>query len=275
MGSHISGGLSTSLKSLKANIWLSIAVAITGISVPLGLSVVLQELTNATPIQCFAAGASLCSTSLGTTFTVLGTSGLMKSRLGVVLTSAAMMDDVVGLVLVQVISNLGQTDGSITATTIVRPLLVSVAFVAVSPLICVAVAKPITKWFNGVRRHHPAGLVQKTLRTTEAAFLIHTLILLGYVTAASYAGTSMLFAAYIAGASISWWDSEVEHVTDSFDNKSAPDATVGDNNTSVLQENEALPDVSSSGPVSSGMQIYDRFYSPAVNRILKPLFFVR
>ena len=47
-------------------------------------------------MQAFAAGASLCSTSLGTTFSVMQASGLSTTRTGVVLTSAAMMDDVVG-----------------------------------------------------------------------------------------------------------------------------------------------------------------------------------
>lgn len=56
----------------------------------------LVVLANATPLQAFAAGAALCSTSLGTTFTVMQTSGLSATRMGVVLTSAAMMDDVVG-----------------------------------------------------------------------------------------------------------------------------------------------------------------------------------
>ncbi|KAG5919587.1 hypothetical protein E4U61_000771 [Claviceps capensis] len=115
------GGLSTCLKLLRANVWMSMALAVNGISIPIGLSFVLMRLTNATPSQCFTAGASLSSTSLGTTFTVLGTSGLTRSRLGVILTTAAMMDDVVGLVLVQVISNLGKEGASITASIFIRP----------------------------------------------------------------------------------------------------------------------------------------------------------
>ncbi|WVO13730.1 hypothetical protein L204_101352 [Cryptococcus depauperatus] len=70
------GGLSTSLSSLKANIYLSTGVAIAGIGLPMGLSFILRDLIHATSIQCFAAVAALCSTSLGTTFTVLGSSGL-------------------------------------------------------------------------------------------------------------------------------------------------------------------------------------------------------
>lgn len=71
-------------------------MALTGIVLPIGLSFVLIVLVNASPLQAFAAGAALCSTSLGTTFTVMQTSGLSTTRMGVVLTSAAMMDDVVG-----------------------------------------------------------------------------------------------------------------------------------------------------------------------------------
>jgi Kef-type K+ transport system membrane component KefB len=93
------GGLSTCFESLAANLWLSSCVALTGIALPIALSYCLMLFADATPLQAFAAGAALCSTSLGTTFTVIETSGLRHTRLGVVLTSAAMMDDVVGELL--------------------------------------------------------------------------------------------------------------------------------------------------------------------------------
>ncbi|KAK2865228.1 hypothetical protein FQN49_003791, partial [Arthroderma sp. PD_2] len=95
------GGLGTNFQSLKANISLSVAVAATGVCFPMAIAFVLQPLAKATPLQAFAAGAALCSTSLGTTFTILNTSGLLATRLGTVLSSAAMMDDVIGLVMVQ------------------------------------------------------------------------------------------------------------------------------------------------------------------------------
>jgi hypothetical protein len=205
------GGLSTSFKSLKANLVLSSAVALTGIALPIGLSYVLKSLLNATSIQAFAAGAALCSTSLGTTFTVLASSGLSSSRLGVVLTSAAMMDDVVGLVMVQVITNLGDGDGNISAITIVRPILVSMAFAVTIPLGCRLIVKPLTISLNRHRVRRPDAWPTKILQYRQTAFILHTALLLGLVAGASYAGTSNLFAAYIAGASISWWDSEIPH----------------------------------------------------------------
>lgn len=43
----------------------------------------------------------------------------------------------------------------------------------------------------------------------EAMLIAHATLLFGVVAAATYAGTSNLFAAYLAGASISWYDSDL------------------------------------------------------------------
>lgn len=263
------------MKSLKANIVLSLAVAITGIVLPIGLSFILRFLTNATPIQSFAAGAALCSTSLGTTFTVLGTSGLVQSRLGVVLTSAAMMDDVVGLVMVEVISKLGKTVTSIGVITVVRPILVSLALVAIIPLICLFLVKPVTTGLNTWRKSVLAGYADRLLGAKHTPFTIHTLILLGCITGASYAGTSTLFAAYIAGASISWWDSELPHPAPR--NEIATDAATNNTESSAHASNETdnpspLPRLSTIG--LSGVEVYEQYFLIPVNRVLRPFFFV-
>ncbi|KAJ4366963.1 hypothetical protein N0V83_007493 [Neocucurbitaria cava] len=281
------GGLHTSFQSLKANLILSSGVALTGIAVPIGVSYTLQGLLDATPVQAFAAGAALCSTSLGTTFTVLGASGLSASRLGVVLTSAAMMDDVAGLVMVQVISNLGG-DG-FSWPTVVRPVLVSVSFAVLVPLTCLFVVKPVTVWSNHYRKAHPSSQLNTLSQRTQTVFTVHTLLLIGLVAGATYAGTSNLFAAYIAGATISWWDSEVPHPvhgreinkTDAGDPESTPTMQPTTDNT-----DNVAPSTASSPPRSaqasncqhrsedtSGSAIYQRYYHPAVSRILQPLFF--
>jgi Kef-type K+ transport system membrane component KefB len=293
--------LSTSFQSLKANLLLSSGVALTGIAVPIGLSYTLQGLLGATPVQAFAAGAALCSTSLGTTFTVLNASGLSASRLGVVLTSAAMMDDVVGLVMVQVISNLGGDNFS--WVTIVRPVLVSVAFAVIAPLVCLFFVKPVTLRLNQYREAHSPGGLDTSLKRKGTAFVLHTLLLVGLVTAATYAGTSNLFAAYIAGASISWWDSEVSHVLQprmrhvakekkDVSNAGAPampsvEQPPSGQTASSLQAihgaspsrvdghnaDAQLSQMSDTYHDTCGSAIYEYYYYPAVSKILQPLFF--
>lgn len=171
-------------------------------------------------MQAFAAGAALCSTSLGTTFTILSTSGLERSRLGVILSSAAMLDDVAGLVMVQVISNLGASSAGVgfSATTVIRPVFVSLAFAVVVPLVCGVVVKPITvhvfDWWGKKPQDKDEATLWRRLKTPAAVFVVHTLILVGLVAGSSYAGTSNLFAAYIAGAVVNWWDALAQQLKD-------------------------------------------------------------
>ncbi|KAI1442159.1 Sodium/hydrogen exchanger [Annulohypoxylon stygium] len=272
------GGLSTSLKAIRENLLLSTCVAVTGIALPIGLSFALLRLCGATPLQSFAAGAALCSTSLGTTFTVLGSTGLIQARLGVVLTSAAMMDDVVGLVMVQVISNLGSSGEHISAVTIVRPLLVSVAFAGCAPAVCVFVAKPVTLWLNDIRTRRPQGLLNRLFADDKIAWIIHTVILLGCIAGSTYAGTSNLFAAYIAGAGISWWDLEVPHPkidavsTATSTEIQGQDQTIRSSTGSEIETPERR-NLSTEIPNTSGLHTFEKYYSQPLHRILRPFFF--
>lgn len=199
------GGLATSVESLASSLMLSIFIALTGIGVPIALSFSLMAFSGATKLQAFAAGAALCSTSLGTTFSLLKATGLTSCRLGTVLTSAAMLDDVVGLIMVQVISNLGDDHSSISISTVVRPIFVSLAFATVIPLTCRVLLKPMipscTKWLKVACRKFPSKHLGFSL---PIAFVLSTMFLVSMVTGASYAGTSNLFAAYLAGAVTSW-----------------------------------------------------------------------
>jgi Kef-type K+ transport system membrane component KefB len=269
---------------------LSSGVALTGICVPIGLSYTLQGLLHATPLQAFAAGAALCSTSLGTTFTVLGSSGLSASRLGVVLMSAAMMDDVVGLVMVQVISNLGGADFNVV--TVVRPILVSIAFAVMIPVACLFILKPCTLWLNKYRESHPSTKLNDLLTTTQTAFTFHTALLIALISGSTWAGTSNLFAAYIAGATISWWDSELPHVqqrpgplkekarvvtgpSDAPTEAITCTSRTGNSNVAMSSggNDRAQEPAHQETNKTCGVAMYEQYYHQAVLKILQPLFF--
>lgn len=196
--SRRAGGLSTSLPNLRRNIWLSTGVAATGIGLPYALSFVLIPLADATRFQAFAAGTALCSTSLGTTFTVLASSGLVQNRLGVILSTAAMLDDVVGLVLVQVILTYGTT--SINDFDIARPVVAAIGVTVVLFLICrfgiTTLASAMHKWSNLLRYGEKIKLA------------IMILLLVGLVAGSSYAGASTLYACYLSGVVMTWLDDQ-------------------------------------------------------------------
>ncbi|KAH6889818.1 Sodium/hydrogen exchanger family-domain-containing protein [Thelonectria olida] len=269
------GGLATSFKSMKANLWLSTGVAMTGIAIPIGLSFTLQPMMGATPLQAFTAGAALCSTSLGTTFTILGTSGLSATRLGVVLTSAAMIDDVVGLILVQVVSNLGGDE--FDPVIVIRPVIVSLAFAVVVPVLCRFVVLPATLKLNSMRESSKGSKLASFLKLRQTAFIVHTALLLALVIAGTFAGTSSLLAAYVAGAAVSWWDSEVPHVQCMRGSSSEAQGPASDPEDTQMPS-PATP--TSQGSLDSredgdglGVEVYDCYYKPVVEYVLKPFFF--
>lgn len=257
-----------------------------------------MPLVSANPLQAFAAGAALCTTSLGTTFTVLTTTGLIRTRVGVVLTGAAIMDDVAGLVMVQVIANLGSaTTGAFSATTVVRPIFVSLGLALGLLLFCLFIAKPILNKFLASSIQIP-----RTLRSFHFVFLVHTCILIGLVTGAVYAGTSNLFAAYLAGAVIGWFDeasgmaatnSEKEgifqkpleviemQVHHEHETRHSPSRECRDHLSADTTETERSGRNAPPRPVSTvgefaptGELVFEKFYQEPLNRILKPLFFV-
>ncbi|KAK2784493.1 hypothetical protein FQN53_008483 [Emmonsiellopsis sp. PD_33] len=303
------GGLSTSLPALLKNLPLSSAVAATGILLPIALSFSLRALIpHITALQAFAAGAALCSTSLGTTFTVLGTSGLVGTRLGTVLAAGAMMDDVVGLVLVKVISGIGgEGEAGLNKVVVVRPVVVSVGCVVVLVAGCWGLG---SKWGRkGVRA--VMGWVERMGSEVEGgsrngrrvwrwlmlggghmAFIVQTLLLIGFVAAAVHAGTSGLFAAYLAGTFVSWWDCEFglgageEGVGNAggvmrndMERVSGPESPDGIRNGSSIDRDGAETTTPTSVRSRShyanwtGLEVYERYYSAIVERVLKPFFF--
>ena len=326
---HRIGGLTTSLKSLKANFRLSLLVALTGVCLPIGMSFILMVLTGATPLQAIAAGASLCSTSLGTTFTVMEASGLTATRMGVVLSSAAMIDDVIGkesislvlapgltnrsaLVMVQVITNLGSS-ASFNAMAVIRPIFVSLGFALAVPMFCHFVVLPLTKRLTDRKMMPSDSMLSKLLGSQESAFVVHTAILVGMITGANYAGTSSLFAAYLSGAAITWWDSEVPHGSPCFAEERTPKPKAVpredvNTNPNFRFSPESLDDrIMTAPPVkinadqnikqttscqsvaampqdnvrihgdrhsqTSGVIIFEKYYQQTLHRILKPFFF--
>ncbi|KAH6916025.1 sodium-hydrogen antiporter [Coprinopsis sp. MPI-PUGE-AT-0042] len=204
-------GLTTPLALLlnPANLALSMLVAITGIALPFALSFgLLYGAYGYTILQTFGAGAALCSTSLGTTIALLDEE-MRTRRIGVVLMTAALADDVVGLVIAGIVANLGSGSNTIHWSTIVRPVLVSLAFTFLTP-----VAATITR--KGLRRVVGKGnekLIRRIFQKMQArgrfgpsgvylCVIISTLI--AFVAGSHYAGTSELYGAYLAGTFLSY-----------------------------------------------------------------------
>ncbi|KAF4579609.1 Hsp70 ATPase ssc1 [Pleurotus pulmonarius] len=184
-------GLTTNTQLLIDNLFLSTVAACVGIGVPIGLSMLLLHVGYGyTLLQSFAAGAALSSTSLGTTLALLKPEW-RQMRAGAVLLSAALLDDIVGLVIAAIISQLADTNSDIPWQIIVQPILVSMAFAILVPLLAYLLNRAhIT--------YHVSQVVPKMFHRRSLLFVV-VAVLSGLVAGARYAGTSDLFGAYLAG----------------------------------------------------------------------------
>ncbi|KAL1691137.1 Sodium/hydrogen exchanger family-domain-containing protein, partial [Schizophyllum commune] len=236
-------GLTTDLSLLVANIALSVVTALTGIMFPIGFSFFLLYFGYGyTVLEAFAAGASLSSTSLGTTLALLPTR-MRRTRVGAVLMSAALLDDVAGLVIAAIIVRL--TDNGSTGTVpwyvIVRPILVSLAFAGGVPALAYA-----------VRAIAPQGLLRRpSFCSPPAQLLLLVAVLSGVVAGANYAGTSELFGAYLAGIFLSILFETAIPTSDS----------------------ESATSMASPASVHPTLEAYEVLVAPVQNQLLAPLFF--
>lgn len=195
------GGLTIRLDLLKANFLLSLIAATIGIVIPIALSYLLLYLGfNYGALETFIVGAALSTTSIGTTFVLLSSSAdidFTQSKIGTVLVSAALFDDIVGLIMVSIISNLGAISDGGDANTgwiVGRPILASVAIGAISPLLAIYAAGP------AYRR----GVEPRTKNFGHRATIcIMTLVLSAHLVVCAYAGASLLFGAFLAGTFLS------------------------------------------------------------------------
>lgn len=225
------GGTHSSLADLWANKHLSFAIALTGILLPIALSFLLIPIFNAssltagsadvTALQAFAAGAALSATSLGTSFSIISVAGLQQEKVGIILSSAAMMDDVVGLILIAITKSLGpshegQHQQSI-GIAIARPIVASVGSVAILSFLLWTIQHSLPALCRRATYQRLAsnsasisGLWRRHAYQTGLVFQLLTLFTV--VSAGTYAGTSPLFMAFVAGVLIAWSSQHISSI---------------------------------------------------------------
>lgn len=199
--------MSTRLDLLKANFTLSILGAATGVIFPIAFSYLILFLGfGYGAVETFIIGAALSTTSLGTTFAVISSASksvdLSQTRVGAVLVSAAVIDDVTGLVMSSVIHDLGGISGGGSVNLgwlIGRPIVASAAMAILTPILTKWVFAPL---FQKFIEHHFA----KFDHLSNITLMIF--VLSAFISIASYAGTSILFGAFLAGTFLTYLPSK-------------------------------------------------------------------
>ncbi|MGB5136728.1 MAG: cation:proton antiporter [Prochlorococcaceae cyanobacterium] len=128
-------GLECELDELMAVGLQAGGVALTGVLLPLTLGTFgLLWIFHVPLIAAVFAGATMTATSIGITASVFGELKVLRSREGQIVIGAAVLDDILGIVLLAVVVSLAGS-GSVALQPILRLVLAAVAFVAVSLLL--------------------------------------------------------------------------------------------------------------------------------------------
>lgn len=124
-------GLESDLDELLRAGLQATAVAVVGVVMPFLLGYALASFWGKPPLVAVFVGATLTATSVGITARVLADLDRLKDPAARVILGAAVVDDVIGLVLLALVSGLAQT-GAVSAATAGVIFLKALAFLFIA-----------------------------------------------------------------------------------------------------------------------------------------------
>jgi Kef-type K+ transport system membrane component KefB len=178
-------GLETELASLVRVGSTATTVAVAGVAVPFGLGYAAAIGLGLSNVPALVCGAALCATSVGISARVLSELGWLETNEGKVVLGAAVIDDIIGLIILAVVAAV-VSGTELTTGAVARIAGVAVAFVAVAVLLGSVVAAPVFRVVERVRSSGTLGIAGLTF-----AFLLAWL--------ADLSGSAMIVGAFAAG----------------------------------------------------------------------------
>jgi Kef-type K+ transport system membrane component KefB len=164
-------------------------VAFSGVVVPMILGTAILLLWGAPTNEAIFVGASMVATSVGITAQVLSAKGLLHAISSKIILAAAVIDDVLGLLVLAVVSSL--THGKLDFVQLSLTALAATAFTVI-------VAKWGTHTMGRVVPH-----VDRNLKVAEARFVLSMSLLFALALMAVYTGVAAIVGAFLAGLALS------------------------------------------------------------------------
>jgi len=177
-------GLETRLRDLLEVGRRASLVGVLGIVFPFALGFGLIWVTGRSNIESAFVATAMVATSVGITARVLGDIGAIRTREARIILGAAVVDDILALLLLAVVSGMGeeQFDGLELGLT----ALAAVAFVVFAALVGTRVIKRYS--FHLER-----------LQVRNAPFLVSMIVMLGLSALAGFIGLAAIIGAFLAG----------------------------------------------------------------------------
>jgi Kef-type K+ transport system membrane component KefB len=167
----------------------ALLVASLGVAVPFAMGWAIMRLWGEPQIESVFVGAAMVATSVGITARVLSGLGLLNHIASKTILAAAVIDDVLGLIVLAVVSSVAR--GSINIAELALTAFAAVAFTVV-----------VATWGTRAMSAMVPRLEQR-LRAGEVQFNVAMVVLFGLALLAMYAGVAAIIGAFLAGMALS------------------------------------------------------------------------
>jgi Kef-type K+ transport system membrane component KefB len=178
-------GLETDLGQLVRVGPTSLAVAIVGVAIPFILGFAVCRLLGLSTLVSITAGATLTATSVGITARVLSDLGRLRDPEGQIILGAAVIDDVLGLLILTIVAGLAEGRG-VSVSFVIKLILSAVGFLLAAVALGKLAVRPLFQL---------AGRIELPGTPTVLALIAA----LGLAWLADYSGSAMIIGAFAAG----------------------------------------------------------------------------
>ncbi|HEY2996626.1 MAG TPA: cation:proton antiporter [Methylomirabilota bacterium] len=143
-------GLKSDLDDLLRAGFQATLVALVGVSVPYGVGYGIMHWLGYHPLVAVFVGATLTATSVGVTARVLADLGRLQDAAAKVVLGAAVMDDLLGLIILAVVTGIMQT-GSVSVAAVAWLGTKAVVFLVAALVVGIRLAPTLVGWIGGMR----------------------------------------------------------------------------------------------------------------------------
>jgi Kef-type K+ transport system membrane component KefB len=174
----------------------SLLVGIAGIVFPFVAGYALMRATGAETLAAIFIGAALTATSIGITARILADLGALDTAEARIVIGAAVIDDILGIVILSVVERLGAT-GAVSLGEVARVVALAVGFVVVAVAVGQLAAGPIIRVVVNMR--------------SRGVLIVGSLVFaFALALGAHAAGSAAIIGAFTAGLILARTDSRVD-----------------------------------------------------------------
>ncbi len=167
----------------------ALTVAVLGVVLPFLLGWAVMARAGVSRIEAIFVGAALVATSVGITAQVLASKGLLQERASRIVLAAAVIDDVLGLLVLALVSSMAERH-------------INLAALATTGIIAGGFTVLVAKY--GTRTlQHILPRVERRLAVEEGQFHLALVLLFALALAAVHVGVAAIVGAFLAGMALS------------------------------------------------------------------------